>query len=158
MFRPFLDWLDKRGRKRIMPDGETDDNKAYLIRYPLIFKEKLRTLEDNKRFIPFNIYLHNFKRSDPQDMHDHPWWWMTVVLKGGYWEHTPRGRKWRGPGSVAIKSPQQLHRVEASSLETWTLFFRGPKIRTWGYKTNHGWVNYKEYCQNESVLRDMYKR
>ena len=28
-------------------------------------------------------------RSDDPIMHNHPWAFFTVILKGGYWEHTP---------------------------------------------------------------------
>lgn len=37
----------------------------------------------------FNIYLHKFLRSDERTMHDHPWWFWSLVLCGWYIEHTP---------------------------------------------------------------------
>jgi hypothetical protein len=41
----------------------------------------------------FNIYLHNQVRDDEDsELHDHPWWNVSLVLKGGYWETTPRFR------------------------------------------------------------------
>jgi hypothetical protein len=38
----------------------------------------------------FNIYLHNMLRDDEDHLHDHPWWNVSVILKGGYWEWTPQ--------------------------------------------------------------------
>ena len=35
----------------------------------------------------FNIYLHKILRDDdPRALHDHPWWNISIVLKGGYLE------------------------------------------------------------------------
>jgi hypothetical protein len=38
---------------------------------------------------PFNIFLHRFLKSDPDDVHDHPWPYATLIIKGGYYEWTP---------------------------------------------------------------------
>src|SRR5881392_3402104 len=36
-----------------------------------------------------NVYLHQFLRDDDdRALHDHPWDWCSVLLKGGYCEHT----------------------------------------------------------------------
>lgn len=38
----------------------------------------------------FNIYLHHLMRDDdPTALHDHPWWNISIVLKGGYYEVMP---------------------------------------------------------------------
>lgn len=38
----------------------------------------------------FNIYLHNQVRDDEDPwLHDHPWWNISIVLRGGYWEIVP---------------------------------------------------------------------
>lgn len=44
----------------------------------------------------FNIYLHNFLRSDDdRALHDHPWNNMSILLKGQYLEHVPKDpKKW----------------------------------------------------------------
>ena len=53
----------------------------YLHRYYLFIKDR--------KWFPFNLTLHKIVKSDDPIFHDHPWPYMTVVLKGGYWEHTP---------------------------------------------------------------------
>src|SRR6266851_1035097 len=32
------------------------------------------------------VYIHRWNRSDPDDLHDHPWDNVSVVLTVGYWE------------------------------------------------------------------------
>ena len=40
-----------------------------------------------------NVYVHKFTASDePQVLHDHPWWFASLVLSGSYVEHTTAGR------------------------------------------------------------------
>jgi hypothetical protein len=35
------------------------------------------------------VKLHQFLRSDDdRDLHDHPWSFVSLILRGGYWEHT----------------------------------------------------------------------
>lgn len=92
----------------------------------------------------FNIYLHHTLRDDdPQALHDHPWWNVSLVLKGGYWEVMPGGkfmhmaasrtethsamaaslfqppfkRKWRGPGSIVLRRATDAHRLELTDMD-----------------------------------------
>jgi hypothetical protein len=40
----------------------------------------------------FNIYLHQFLRSDDdRALHDHPWWFVSMMLVGKYREYMPGG-------------------------------------------------------------------
>lgn len=141
-----LDFLDRIGRKRIVMDRV--NNEPYLERYYLFLK-------DRKRF-PFNVFLHKFLKSDPDDVHDHPWPYATVILKGGYWEWIPQFNsagekcneiaKWRGPGHFRTCSANSYHRIELDpEIETWTLFMPGPQQRDWGFLTRRGWVPHAEY-------------
>jgi hypothetical protein len=62
-----------------------------------------------KRNAYFNWYLHNVLRSDDDTaLHDHPWWSFSLVLDGGYYEHTiAKGgvhyMKWFGPGQMHFR-------------------------------------------------------
>lgn len=155
MFNKFLSWLEKHGRKRVILDRESKD--PYLERYYLFLK-------DRKNF-PFNIFLHSFKKSDPTDLHDHPWPYMTIVLKGGYWEWIPKyknGRKsiivgeekvWRGPGHIRTCAADSYHRIELDPnvKECWTLFIPGKQKRDWGFLTHRKWKNFK-WVQNEQYI------
>jgi len=148
-----LKLLNRLGRKRIVMDRV--ENEPYLERYYLF-------LRDRKRF-PFNIFLHKFLKSDPDDVHDHPWPYATVILKGGYWEWIPHfdtvGRKtgeyqvWRGPGHFRISKANSFHRIELDpDITAWTLFMPGPKQRDWGFLVKNQWVQWEQYLkQRKSV-------
>lgn len=37
----------------------------------------------------FNIYLHHFlRRDEDRALHDHPWWSISFIFEGSYFEHT----------------------------------------------------------------------
>ena len=76
----------------------------YLVRWYIFLK-------DRKSF-PFNITLHKVLVSDEPVLHDHPWNWGALIIKGGYWEHTPEGKHWRGPGSLRWRKSDSLHYLE----------------------------------------------
>jgi hypothetical protein len=147
-----LKLLDRLGRRRVVMDRV--NNEPYLERYYLFLKDR-----DN---FPFNIFLHKFLRSDPDDLHDHPWPYATVILKGGYWEWTPvfdaEGRKltevakWRAPGHFRINSAASLHRIELDpGVECWTLFMPGPKQREWGFVQSGVWQQWQQYLANRAA-------
>ncbi len=62
--------------------GDTDD--PYMLRWYVIPKNPL-----------LNIYVHKFLRSDEdRALHDHPWWFVSLLLRGGYIEvsEAPAGK------------------------------------------------------------------
>ena len=132
-----LNWLDRIGRKRIVMDRI--NNEPYLTRYYLFLKDR--------KWFPFNIFLHNFHKGDPDDLHDHPWPYCTIILKGGYWEHQKAGkRKWRAPGTIRLAGSRSLHRIELEpGVDTWTLFIPGPQLREWGFIDNGEWKQHEQY-------------
>src|SRR4051812_27033096 len=66
-----------------------------------------------KRWNLHALYLHEFFRSDKSRCpHSHPWWFITCVLKGGYWEHTDTGKHWRRPGYIRWYPANHFHRIE----------------------------------------------
>jgi hypothetical protein len=144
----FLNLLERMGRKRIVMDRQSDE--PYLERYYLFLK-------DRDRF-PFNVFLHKFLKGDPDDVHDHPWPYATLILKGGYWEWIPQFdadgnlsceiQKWRGPGSFRICGANSYHRIELDpNVTAWTLFMPGPKKRDWGFLVRNKWVQHEQYLK-----------
>lgn len=84
------------------------------------------------------VYIHKFMRSDDdRALHDHPWWFVSIVLRGGYYEITESGRKWRGAGSIAFRRATATHRVQLCGCgyckHPVTLFIAGPVKRMWGF-------------------------
>ncbi len=145
-----LKLLEKLGRKRIIFDR--DGLEPYMERYYLLFRDKLSE-DESAREIPFNLMLHKICRSDPDDLHDHPWWYATFILRGGYWEVTPKGRYWRGAGHFRLRSPHSLHRLEIppDSSGSWSLFFRGPKLKNWGFVKQGNWIYHKNYLDGRKL-------
>ena len=71
-----------------------------------------------------NVYLHKFLRSDEDRAnHDHPWPWLSLILKGAYLEHVQVGdnhtvhlrRAWRPRWGRAT----DLHRGELRKHPLW---------------------------------------
>lgn len=129
----------------------------------------------------FGIRVHHIVRSDDdREMHDHPFSFVSVILKGGYVEHRPgcrclrapdgghlarvvgTGCRFRRPGSFVFRRAEDLHRLdlkrEVSWIDgggamrvvsrdhpAWTLVFRGPVRREWGFQTAAGWVPWFEF-------------
>lgn len=96
----------------------------------------------------FNIYLHKIVRSDDdRALHDHPWWNVSIILRGGYVEVTPKKWIWRVRGAVIFRAARTLHRLVLTDSfpECWTLFITGPRIRDWGFACPKGWVHWKDF-------------
>jgi hypothetical protein len=101
------------------------------------------------------VYLHRWLRSDPDDLHDHPWDFCSFILAVGYWEITAKGRAWRPPGSIVFRKATERHRVELETDKTFlaqypgqlpvSIIFTGPERRAWGFHTSRGFVLGRQY-------------
>jgi hypothetical protein len=106
----------------------------------------------------FNIYLHRFLRSDDdRALHDHPWLFnCSILLKGEYLEHTPKGVARRVAGDWKFRWGRATHRVELldwypgskRKAPCWTLFITGPIVREWGFHCPKGWVHWKDFTDS----------
>lgn len=101
-----------------------------------------------------NRYLHKFVRNDEdRALHDHPWWNLSILLRGQYIEHTidPGGvhrRTVYKAGDVKLRPPWAAHRVEliddpsevvTGKQPSWSLFVTGPVQRKWGFHCPTEW-------------------
>ena len=133
--------MDKLGRRRVIT--ERDSDVPYLIRYYIFLKDR--------KYFPFNITLHKVLVSDEPTLHDHPWSYATFIIAGGYWENTPQGRYWRGPGHFRYRKANDLHWLElerdakGNEKPCWSLFFMGRKAGAWGFIRNGIWIHNKDY-------------
>lgn len=139
-----LKLLERLDRKRIIMDRQC--NEPLLTRYYLFLKER--------KHFPFNVFLHKFHKGDPGDVHDHPWPYFTLILKGGYYEwvleNGAETRKWRGPGHFRFCSATSYHRIELKEGVTpWTLFMPGPQTREWGFLVNNRWIHNDKYLYDK---------
>ena len=145
--------MDKLGRYRLIPDRRT--GRDYMHRYYIFLKDR--------KWFPFNVTLHKILISDDPIFHDHPWPYMTIILKGGYWEHIPvfntqgkmiaQFQRWHGPGSVIVRGAKDYHWLELDENvgPTTTLFFMGPQQRDWGFlkgfDKKSDWIQHEEYLE-----------
>jgi hypothetical protein len=108
----------------------------------------------------FSIRLHHwFASDDDRSMHDHPWDFITIPLRGSYLdEHYTR--RSGDPDDVEIDVPTaervrvgriyyrpstHAHWVHLDRGRVWTLVLTGPKIRRWGFWVKDKWVRSYRY-------------
>lgn len=106
---------------------------------------------------PFlNVYYHEIRASDlDRHLHDHPYWFSSFILDGGYLEHTNKGTKERGIGDFNFHTPWRFHRLEMKdSNGANTIFITGPKIRKWGFQTENGWMEKTKYFEEYGIQGD----
>ena len=125
-------------RKRVILDRgpswpDYDKAEPFMIRYYVLFRKR-------PKWFPFNILVHKILKQDRGDLHDHYWSYITIILKGGYWETTKKGKFWRPPGYIGFRSADHLHRVDLKpNTNTVTLFIPGTfgfrKTKRADYKT-----------------------
>lgn len=83
---------------------------------------------------PFgSVRLHHWLApDDDRAFHDHPWWFWTIVLKGGYIDKSPDGIDHLWAGSCRYRKAEHRHTVIPDP-EAWTLLVTGPPVRAWGF-------------------------
>lgn len=99
------------------------------------------------------IYIHKFMRSDDdRALHDHPWWFISILLKGSYNEVRDDGVVVRSAPSIAFRPLYFRHRILLNWAPTslglepvWTLFITGPHMRGWGFWCEDNFVPWREF-------------
>ena len=133
-----LKLLEKLGRKRLLLDRgpthpEKHKAKPWMNRYYLLFKNR-------PRWFPFNIIIHEMLDDDHgEGIHSHLCPYITIILRGGYWETLKDGKHWRSPGYIGFRSANNLHRVDlATGTKPLTLFISGPFGLRKGSRSKYG--------------------
>ena len=130
-------WCKKHNRHRTIYDR--DGVTPYMERYYLLFVNR-------PTWFPFNITLHKICLSDLPILHNHPWPWAALILKGGYIEHTEYERFYRGPGSFRARSSESYHWLEVKDNEpSWSIFFMGKRCQEWGFLKDGEWMQHEDY-------------
>lgn len=117
------------------------------------------------------IFLHRMDAPDPgRDLHDHPWWFVSLIVAGGYVEERAdtrdavryasvaveypdafdtvrRGhRVVRRPWSLRVMHPDECHTITGLlGRRSWSLIVHGPKRRNWGFYLADGWMPWRRY-------------
>lgn len=157
----FQRWLIKIGRLRVItatdPNPNIDDDTIdiYMLRYCLWNKSG-----DKENA---NLFLHKICRSDQErDLHDHPWNWASLILKGSYQEITENGTvnavlhphafwnhdkyKIFRPFTFRKGKATDTHRlVLINDKPVWSLFWHGKRIQKWGFYVKNEKIYWKVY-------------
>lgn len=133
--------------------GGTDA--PYLLRWWLLPRNKF-----------FNVYVHQFLRSDDDRAHhDHPWLFnASWLIDGEYIEHTITAggalvRTQRKTGAFEFRWGSAPHRLQLIGNEgdppnvpfmdaepCWTVFITGPRVREWGFCCmERGWIHWERF-------------
>lgn len=130
-------------------EGRGDAESPYLTRYTLLGTPW------------FQLCMHVFHRSDNDELHDHPWDFLTLILKGGYKERVFSTRPHatmllkHKPGALLYRPAERAHQVILYSdapkgpgeyREAVTLVLMFKRRREWGFFTKNGkyvhWLDY----------------
>ena len=144
-----MNWCERNGRVLKITGSETNAEDVYLIRYYVI----------QNRF--FNVFIHQFLRSDRDDLHDHPWNFVTYLVSGSYTENRWNEKTGKVESTRRINAPyndymqtvhlkqnvfvyrratdqhqvvvdQDLKEADKDKAAL-TLFISGPTKREWGF-------------------------
>lgn len=116
---------------------------------------------------PFgSLMVHKISRPDnDRHLHDHPWRFAALILKGGYVEEHSKTPSVSGavdtralrPGRINLFPLDHAHRIHELLKDepVWTLVAAGPKRKEWGFwvpvvngdlsVTRRVWVHWKQY-------------
>ena len=133
-----LKYLERAGRCKALMDAFGD---VFFVRYYLLGVEPDEADVDagkvKARWLP-NIWLHHIPQTDhgPDggNYHTHPWSNLTVVLSGGYMEHTESGAVWRGAGSIVRRDVTEPHYIGKTAPKTYSLLFHWSRRSDWGFQ------------------------
>lgn len=99
----------------------------------------------------FSIKIHKLISSDPGCMHDHPWAFLTFLMRGGYVEYSKRhGSRVYSRFSLLYRPANYTHRLEIHQ-PVWTFVITFKKVREWGFYTLLGWVPWFKYEENTDI-------
>jgi hypothetical protein len=100
----------------------------------------------------FSIYIHGIYEADQdKHLHNHPWDYKSIVLKGSYIEETLTGNNVMRPLKMVTRDGKDYHKIkELKSKSVYTLFIVSPVKRIWGYLVDGSWMNHEEYREKKN--------
>ena len=93
------------------------------------------------------VRLHHIMRSDnDRHFHDHPFNFISIILRGGYIESRPKEPpEIYLPGNVLFRFAEDLHYLKLLDRDAWTLVLATNPRRRWGFETEDGWIDAADY-------------
>jgi len=115
------------------------DDTVYMRRWWLV---------KQRRWLPFSIRIHHIMRPDhDRHLHDHPFNYRTIILRGWYEEEDSAGALHiREPGDTVKATADTFHRInKVGKAGVWTLFIMGRRRNVWGFMVDGQKVDYRTY-------------
>jgi len=87
----------------------------------------------------FSIRIHHFLRSDDKRyLHDHAWWFVTLVLSGSYTDVSESKdgvivKEQLTRGCIRYRPALHKHYVDVEKGGCWTILITGRPLRNWGF-------------------------
>lgn len=107
----------------------------------------------------FNLYIHQILRNDKTPPHNHPWWFLSFVLWGGYREYLETHRN--GNSSYWYKDRRwlSLHYMAKTTYHkfklfqpTWTIVLTGSRHSDeWGVWDGERHIHQRDYFADKRV-------
>lgn len=118
------------------------------------YMERYWLVQPSRWTFGLGVRVHHILRSDlDRDMHTHPWWSISVILRGVYWEVMPAPAPdapgalvggyanlnepffcfQRKPGHITFRRRTARHKLMLFRGPVWSLFIHGRDHGAWGY-------------------------
>lgn len=103
----------------------------------------------------FGVYFHIIRRPDwSRCQHDHPWSFVTLILRGGYVEEVGGETFTRRPGYIGYRPRAFEHSItQLRNGPAYTLVLRGRNHEAWGFRTPEGKLPWERYMKLPEALR-----
>lgn len=176
-FNSFADAIIARAQLTPYHHLQNSDGTPYMDRFWLL---RLGTDGKDDRGNPapwIALRVHHIRSSDEgRDFHDHPWTFLSLILRGGYYEERPYEGPLLAPKGVQLHScptgkeftrsvysaprlllrrARQWHRLrlptELEATGTWTLVLTLPRCQDWGFLFNGTKVDRRNYHRLRKV-------
>lgn len=143
------------------------DGRLYLERWALAIPRRRDTRQDGRVPAAVRLMVHRMDAPDPGiDLHDHPFWFASLVLWGGYTElradtrdaplyarlaekfrYCERGvrveRRWLSVRTMRLDECHTI--IDLHRRRCWTLVLAGPDRRRWGFYLPDGYMPEEQY-------------
>lgn len=143
-----ITWAQRSPYYHIVDSDET----TYMRRWWLMPRWMLTPDERGnlmpRAWMPFSIRIHHIMRPDhDRHLHDHPFNYRTIILRGWYEEEDIFGKlHLRLPGDTVKATANTFHRInKVGKAGVWTLFIMGRRRNGWGFLVDGHKVDYRTY-------------
>jgi hypothetical protein len=120
------------------------DGTVFMTRYTLLKRES------------FSLKVHRFRRSD-EEMHDHPWPFLSLIIWRSYTEETPSGSITRRFLSLRYRKALWAHKVcVEKGKDAWTICVAFKAVRDWGFLTREGWIQHDDHRRKQGRAKITY--